>query len=429
MVLHESFLRCSKSCWRSQERQRRRADVSSLAGLPRAASSAVLLGPLLRTRGPAMIFVQRTPAAPQLATSMQSTGQVLTGLERQNSRCSHRMVLAGFAVMVAAGVGSSLSAGSCRRSRRERMTARRQAPMNIASAKAGDADELPADFYELLGVSPNADKQTIKNRYHDLQKMCHPDVVGEDGAEVCILLNDAWDLLSDDEEREKYNGQIQLARKSEIVTWDKPICTDLSPTWAGKRKTIMHHSEYTGIPLSASKWAKVKEEDAGEKWAAQKFLYVDEWNCVCCRNCCDIAPQSFCIQADNGRANVYTQWGNSEEYLDYAVASCPTECIHWVSREELQALEYVTAERMVDEKLALPCPMSFRQDVNLNPPHDPWADAAKLNAKIRRQQAQASERGAAFSAVRQWFSRIKQIFDDLPMPLRGAVFQKRPDKL
>lgn len=26
-----------------------------------------------------------------------------------------------------------------------------------------------------------------------------------------------------------------------------------------------------------------------------------------------------------------------EEYLDYAVASCPVDCIYWVSREELQA--------------------------------------------------------------------------------------------
>lgn len=28
---------------------------------------------------------------------------------------------------------------------------------------------------------------------------------------------------------------------------------------------------------------------------------------------CDVAPQTFCIQNDNGRANVYTQWGNSED--------------------------------------------------------------------------------------------------------------------
>jgi len=376
-----------------------------------------------------MIFVQRTPAAPQLATSMQSTGQVLTGIERQNSRCSHGMVLAGFAVMVAAGVGSSLSAGSCRRSRRERMTARRQAPMNIASTEQGDTEDIPDDFYDLLGVSPNADKQTIKNRYHDLQKMCHPDVVGDDGAEMCILLNDAWELLSDEDERARYNNQIQLARKSEIITWGKPIVTDLSPTWKGKRKTLAHHSDYTGIPLSGSKWARVKEEDAGEKWAAQQFLFVDEWNCVCCRNCCDISPQTFCIQADNGRANVYMQWGNNEEYLDYAVASCPTECIHWVSREELQSLEYVTAEKMVDEKLALPCPMSYRQDVNQTAMNDPWADAAKLNAKVRQQQALVNNRGRALAAVGTWFSRIKQIFDDLPMQLRGAVFSKRPNKL
>lgn len=292
-----------------------------------------------------------------------------------------------------------------------------------------DAEELPADLYDLLGVSPNADKQTIKNRYHDLQKMCHPDVAGEEGAEMCILLNDAWDILSGEDDRARYDSQIQLARKSEIIPYDKPISTDLSPTWNGKRKTLAHHSDYTGIPLSHSKWDKVKPEDTGEKWTAQQFLFVDEWNCVCCRNCCDIAPQSFCIQSDNGRANVYMQWGNSEDYLDYAVASCPTECIHWVSREELQALEYVTAEAMVDEKLSLPCPMSFRQDVNLNLMHDPWADAAKLNAKIKQQRALAENRGSALSTVGKWFTRIKKIFDDLPLGLRGSIFSKRQNRL
>lgn len=27
-----------------------------------------------------------------------------------------------------------------------------------------------------------------------------------------------------------------------------------------------------------------------------------------------------------------------KEYLDYAVASCPVDCIYWVSREELQVV-------------------------------------------------------------------------------------------
>lgn len=47
-------------------------------------------------------------------------------------------------------------------------------------------------------------------------------------------------------------------------------------------------------------------------------VFVDEWTCIACRNCCDVAPRTFCIDADAGRARVFAQWGNGEELLDYA---------------------------------------------------------------------------------------------------------------
>jgi len=282
----------------------------------------------------------------------------------------------------------------------------------------------PTDLYELFGADAGADERDLKKKYYDLQKLCHPDVAGPDGEEMCILLNDAWDVLSDSDKRADYDAQIELAKPANLAKL-KEISTDLSPTWKGDRKNLKHHNPYTGIPLSHSKWHKVKPEDRGEKHAAERMVFVDEWSCICCRNCCDIAPQSFCIQMDNGRANVYMQWGNSEEYLDYAIQSCPVDCIYWVSREELQVLEYVTAEKMVEDKYMLPCPLSYLQDVIKNPMFDPFRAADGFNAKLKREERQKEIEQAttASESAEEWVRRMKEVFDRLPVKLRTNVLK------
>ncbi|CAE7734065.1 DJC76 [Symbiodinium pilosum] len=54
------------------------------------------------------------------------------------------------------------------------------------------------------------------------------------------------------------------------------------------------------------------------------------------------------MDADDTRARVYAQWGDNEDDLQWAKKSCPVDCISWVSRQELQVLEHVTAEHMFE---------------------------------------------------------------------------------
>jgi len=241
--------------------------------------------------------------------------------------------------------------------------------------------EVPKDLYELLRVKPDADVRDIKQSYYALQKVCHPDVAGPEGAEMCILLNDAYSTLSNPEGRADYDKQIG-ANNALIQTVDPPS-TDLNPTWRWKAKSHNKKPVWDGRPRSRSVYEKVKPEDRGEKWIAQDFVYVDEWSCIACRNCCDVAPKTFCLDAQQGRARVYAQWGDSEEYLDYAVASCPVDCISWVSREELQVLEYVTAAEMFDNPV-LPCSMAIQQGFWINPVFDPWRAAQDFTESAKK---------------------------------------------
>lgn len=55
------------------------------------------------------------------------------------------------------------------------------------------------------------------------------------------------------------------------------------------------------------------------------------------------APATFRMEPVHGRSYVFGQWMNEEEDLQTAIESCPVDCIHWVQREELPVLEWVSA--------------------------------------------------------------------------------------
>ncbi|MCS7293365.1 MAG: molecular chaperone DnaJ [Gloeomargarita sp. SKYBB_i_bin120] len=63
-----------------------------------------------------------------------------------------------------------------------------------------------ADYYEILGVSRNADLEEIKRSYRRLARKYHPDVNKEPGAEERFKeINRAYEVLSDPEARARYD--------------------------------------------------------------------------------------------------------------------------------------------------------------------------------------------------------------------------------
>ncbi|ABX12633.1 DnaJ domain-containing protein [Nitrosopumilus maritimus] len=70
--------------------------------------------------------------------------------------------------------------------------------------EAARNDELP-NYYEILRVSRDATQEEIKKSFRELAKKTHPDKTKEDSEEEMSKLNKAYEILSDEESRERYD--------------------------------------------------------------------------------------------------------------------------------------------------------------------------------------------------------------------------------
>jgi len=70
-------------------------------------------------------------------------------------------------------------------------------------------DELP-NYYEALGVTRDATQEEIKNKFRELVKKTHPDKTKKDSEEEMVKLNKAYEILSDEKSREKYDRYLKV---------------------------------------------------------------------------------------------------------------------------------------------------------------------------------------------------------------------------
>ncbi|PON96477.1 3Fe-4S ferredoxin [Trema orientale] len=168
--------------------------------------------------------------------------------------------------------------------------------VKVAAKDSASVDAVADDYYEVLGLLPDATPAQIKKAYYNCMKACHPDLSGNDPEtnNFCMFINEVYAVLSDPVQR-------------------------------------MIYDEIHGYALTA---INPFFDDSSMK----DHAFVDEFSCIGCKNCANVAPDVFGIEEDFGRARVYNQCGNPG-LVQQAIDSCPVDCIHWTSAAQLSLLE------------------------------------------------------------------------------------------
>lgn len=79
-----------------------------------------------------------------------------------------------------------------------------------------------------------------------------------------------------------------------------------------------------------------------------RYVYVEERDCIGCTHCQTTAVNTFFLESDHGRARVFDQTGDSEELVEVAIDTCPVNCIYYVSWNDLVTLELVRREQNIN---------------------------------------------------------------------------------
>lgn len=168
--------------------------------------------------------------------------------------------------------------------------------LKVATHDSASSTSFADDYYSVLGLLPDATPEQIKKAYYNCMKSCHPDLSGNDPGTTnfCMFINEVYAVLSDPVQRMVYDEIHGYA-----LTAINPFLDDTYP---------------------------------------KDHVFVDEFSCIGCKNCANVAPEVFSIEEDFGRARACNQSG-IPDLVQQAIDSCPVDCIHWTSAAQLSLLE------------------------------------------------------------------------------------------
>lgn len=164
----------------------------------------------------------------------------------------------------------------------------------------------PATLYGLLGVHPTANKDEVRRAYIQAMKDYHPDLSGDDdddeAHQFAAFINHAYEVLTDPEERALYDAMAGISQTNPF--YDDP-----------------------NVPYDR--------------------LFVDEHKCIGCGYCNAVCPFSFHMKDDYYGRAVATDGpirDDDFEHVQEAMDTCPVNCIHWVTKPQLNYLKRATEE-------------------------------------------------------------------------------------
>ena len=145
------------------------------------------------------------------------------------------------------------------------------------------------DYYEVLGVAPDAGAAEIKRAYRQLARRYHPDISGEDRASAFLEVARAFEVLGDPQRRRSYDQALTASGRQNDWLTDEVAIDFPSVSSVLDRMRTSFFGASTGAELSAE--VELTPEEAF--WGASVPL--------------DIPLRQTC-RACGGRGEVWEQW-------------------------------------------------------------------------------------------------------------------------
>jgi curved DNA-binding protein CbpA len=132
-------------------------------------------------------------------------------------------------------VGLELTNGQGARARNDRREA--EPPISDAAPFTEDPEHL--DCYEIMQLSPKASADTIHRVHRILAQRYHPDTPDTGNSEMFIRVTAAARILSDPEQRAKYDARYQATRQLHWKIFDQAEASLGPQAERAKRKGIL----------------------------------------------------------------------------------------------------------------------------------------------------------------------------------------------
>jgi curved DNA-binding protein CbpA len=75
---------------------------------------------------------------------------------------------------------------------------------------------MTLDYYDILGLTPDATEEEMREKYRELVKINHPDS-GTDGSLRFMAIKKAYDVLRDRKKKQMYDRQCRLATTMNVT--------------------------------------------------------------------------------------------------------------------------------------------------------------------------------------------------------------------
>lgn len=181
-------------------------------------------------------------------------------------------------------------------------------------------------YYEILGVSHNANFQEIKKSYRKLAKKYHPDRNKSPLAEETIKkINEAFEILSDRRKRKQYDlesSNIYGANESTFEEKEQDLSVQLK-----SNSYNFTNSESKSVPSYDNLFLDTIK--------SRFHILIEPSLCLAFGGCETIAPKVFVVDKRkhiNPKARVQSETADSLERIVMAAQACPTKAIRIIDR-------------------------------------------------------------------------------------------------